>query len=121
MKTILIIDDDPVIRTLLRHILEAEGYGVREAENGKEGMRSYVSSPADMVIVDIFMPLQDGLETIRELASMLPTCTIMAISDGGNIGGTDFLRMARTFGAHAALTKPLDRRQVVTAVNRLMS
>jgi len=69
MYHILIIDDDEQIRRICRTVLELEGYEVEDAPDGVVGLEKFDERPSDIVLCDIFMPRQDGLETIRiELA-----------------------------------------------------
>jgi YesN/AraC family two-component response regulator len=65
MARILIIDDDPHTRELLRLVLKHESHEVVEASNGREGMALFRAEPTDLVISDILMPEQEGLQTIR--------------------------------------------------------
>lgn len=67
MERILIIDDDEVMREVLRDVLEEEGYEIVEAQNGQEGIQRYRSAPVGLVITDLCMPEKNGLETIQEL------------------------------------------------------
>jgi len=66
MIDILAIDDDEQILHFLRTTLEPEGYALRIAKNGVEGIRAYQRQPADLVLCDLFMDRKEGLETIRE-------------------------------------------------------
>jgi CheY-like chemotaxis protein len=119
MQTILVIDDDAVIRSFLRRFLEKEGFHVSEAEDGEAALRRMESGPADLVIVDIFMPRKDGFETIRELKGRKTPCKILAISGGGTIGRLDYLDLAKIFGANAVLAKPISRDALITTVSSL--
>ena len=67
MATILIIDDEEPVRVLLRSALQADGYEVVEAVNGREGLELYRRKPADLVITDILMPELNGLDMLLEL------------------------------------------------------
>ena len=65
MSQVLIIDDEPGIRKLLRLILENQGYSVVTAADGREGLRIFLQDPPELVISDIIMPDMDGIEVIR--------------------------------------------------------
>jgi len=67
MARILLIDDDDQVRGAIRRILERAGYTVVDAPDGAAGIRAQREQPADVIITDIFMPQQDGIETIRQL------------------------------------------------------
>jgi CheY-like chemotaxis protein len=82
LTTVLVIDDNEDIRALLRRVLEREGYSVSEASDGMAGTRLYRSQPADVIITDIVMPDQEGIQTIMELLRDFPAAKIIAISGG---------------------------------------
>lgn len=69
---VLVIDDEPQIRKLIRSALEGRGYSVDEAADGRDGARRFRERPPDLVIVDIFMPEKEGIETILELRHVDP-------------------------------------------------
>ncbi len=119
MKHVLVIDDDSFSRTLLRLILEEEGYAVTQARNGHEGLEYYGRTPTDLVVVDIFMPEKDGLETIFELKERFPRAKVLTVSGGGNFG-LEFLDVARQFGADDCLAKPFARAGLLAAVEALL-
>jgi CheY-like chemotaxis protein len=120
-KRILVIDDEDLIRELVKEMLEAEGYVVSTAANGKEGVRLYRMELSDLVITDIFMPEMEGLETIRELQRVSPTVKIIAISGGGEKGMLSFLSYAKRFGALRTLEKPFSRQELITTVAELVT
>jgi CheY-like chemotaxis protein len=121
MAYILVIDDDPQVRLLIRLSLEEAGHEVAEASQGNEGTRSYAKRPADLVLCDLFMPEKEGLETIRELRSRYPDVRVIAIS-GGNprCAGIDFLPIARSLGALAVLPKPFETSALRSVVENLL-
>lgn len=106
MGTILVIDDDPAIRNLLRTGYETLGYDVQEAPDGKTGIKLFQENPADLVVTDILLPEKDGLEIIRWLQHEHPRVKIIAISGKGSGGNLDFLPEAQMFGAIYTLAKP---------------
>lgn len=108
MKKILVIDDNPVVRNTLGRILQGASYEVISAGDGRQGMAAFRKEQPDLVITDIIMPEQEGLETIRQILSERPDAKIIAISGGGRMGSTDFLRIARKVGATEVLPKPFD-------------
>ncbi|HEX2167983.1 MAG TPA: response regulator [Longimicrobiales bacterium] len=121
MASVLIIDDDTSIRRVLRTALERAGHQVEEAGDGAEGMARYRSSPADLVVTDVYMPDQDGIETIQQLRAEFPSSRILAIS-GGSVGGASgTLTDAMLFGADATLAKPFTVQELVAAVAGLLS
>lgn len=110
MASILIIDDDEALRHLLRDILQTEGHEIREAANGREGLALYRAQPADLVITDILMPEQDGMEVILELTREFLDARVIAMS--GASGEQNLLSVAKLFGARHILEKPFGGDQV---------
>lgn len=121
MTRILVIDDEAPVRDMMRQTLERAGYEVIEAGDGKQGMARLRQQPADLVITDILMPEQEGIETIRMLRKEFPEIKILAISGGGKKGNLEVLPIARTFGAHRTLAKPFERKDLLDAVSALVS
>jgi CheY-like chemotaxis protein len=121
MTRILLIDDEEPVRDMMRQTLERAGYEVTEAEDGRRGMAQLRQQPVDLVITDILMPEQEGIETIRMLRKEFPQVKILAISGGGKKGKLEVLPIAQTFGAHRTLAKPFERKDLLDAVNALVS
>ncbi len=117
---ILVIDDDEQMRVLLRQVMEWAGYEVIEATNGRQGMRQQRKTPADLVITDLIMPEQEGLETISRMRKEFAGIKIIAISGGGRIGPEAYLPAARELGADRVFCKPFDVQELVTAVKELL-
>lgn len=117
---VLIIDDDGMVRATLRMVLEDAGYEVQEAENGRRGVELFRRSPPDVVITDIIMPEQEGIETIIELRKQSPSLPIIAISGGVHTGTLDVLAFARRLGADEILAKPFGPGEMVEAVERIL-
>lgn len=118
---ILIIDDDEQIRLLLQQMMEWAGFEVSVAENGKIAMRLQQQRPADLVITDLIMPEQEGLETISRLKKEYKGIKIIAISGGGRIGPEAYLPAAKELGADRVFCKPFDVQEVVDAVRDLLN
>ena len=121
MASILVIDDDEQLRTMLKLVLQLAGYDVIDAGNGDEGLQRYSAQPADLVITDIIMPGKEGLETILELRRRDPLVKIIAISGGGQAGDNQYLRLAKKFGASQVLAKPFSNEEILLAVGELLS
>jgi len=119
MRRVLVIDDHAEIREVLRETLEAAGYGVTVAGNGREGLEIQRRQPADLVITDIFMPETEGLETIQELRQQSPRPKIVAMSGGGGLW-LDYLPTAQAFGADRVIGKPFDCEALVAAVRETL-
>ena len=74
MERILIIDDEPQIRSMLTLMLEREGYEVVEAPDGVDGIKIYRQNPADLIITDLIMPNKDGIGMIIDLKKRVSEC-----------------------------------------------
>ncbi|MBA2251737.1 MAG: response regulator [Nitrospirales bacterium] len=121
MTRILICDDEEAILRFLGGVLGRAGYEVLEVHDGREALQVLQSQPCDLVLTDIFMEGQEGIETIRSLRQRWPALTIIAMSGGGSQGDTDVLTDARTFGADDILPKPFSPADLlrVVAVRRV--
>jgi YesN/AraC family two-component response regulator len=120
MARILLIDDDDSVRNVLRLILNQFGHLVIEARNGREGMELFMDANADLVITDIVMPEKEGLEVLMEMRKMSPAMKIIAISGGGRVNPTDYLRMAGFLGAAKVLAKPISSEALIGAINEVL-
>jgi DNA-binding response OmpR family regulator len=118
---ILVIDDDPVVRGMLVEMLRREGYEVDEADDGRAGMRKFREVPATLVITDVVMPEQEGLETLMQLRHSSKTVKVIAISGGGRVGPDAYLNSARTLGADAILAKPFGREELLELVAKVLA
>ncbi len=120
MATILLVDDDDQVRTMLKIVFEREGYDVVEAANGVEATELYDAANIDLVVTDIVMPEKEGLETIREIRQVNPEARIIAISGGGRIKPEDYLDWANRIGVDQTFTKPVRRAEILEAVSGLL-
>jgi len=118
---ILVIDDDSGMRYTLTRVLTSGGHEVVTAEDGDRGMDAVRRLAPELVITDIFMPEQEGIETIRQIRRERPATKIMAIS--GSISGDrfDVLEIARLLGADDALQKPFDAAELLSRVQQLQT
>lgn len=120
-KRILIVDDDDSIRMFIRRVLEHHGYDVQEARNGDEGIRAYRSSPPDLVLLDLYMPEKDGLETLRELRQEKPLPKVVTMSGGGPKYDVSILQSARFLGSNSALVKPFTIGELLELVRGMLA
>jgi len=116
---VLIVDDDEQIRALLQEVMEWAGFDVAVAENGRVAMRLQGQHPAALVITDLIMPEQEGLETITRLRKIYKDIKIIAISGGGRIGPKLFAA-ALELGADRIFSKPFDVQEIVAAARALL-
>ena len=115
-SSILIIDDNEQIRTFLRKVLEQAGYMVTEAPNGQEGLRQFRQTPTALVITDLLMPDNDGLEVTIALHRESPTVKIIVLTGGS--GQRDYLDVAKLLGAHRTMRKPVTITELLQAVQQ---
>ena len=116
---VLVIEDDPEVRTYLVAVLSRSGHTVKQAANGKEGVQLFDSDPCDVVITDIIMPEKDGIETILDLRRTHPGLKVIAISGGGRSTPDNYLQSAKLLGADRAIRKPFTNEEILTAVDEL--
>ncbi len=116
-ETICIVDDEPAILHSLSSILEDEGYQVITASNGIEGMKVVRSDAPDLVILDIWMPEMDGLETLKRLRAQFPGILVVMMSGHGSI---ETAVKATKLGAYDYLEKPLDLEKVTILVRNAL-
>ncbi|MEO6246021.1 MAG: response regulator [Opitutaceae bacterium] len=114
----LVVDDEQTICTLLQRWLTEAGWTAVTASSGLDACVMMKRQPFDLVITDVLMPDGDGLDLINELKKVQPEARILAMSGGGRyIEGDDYLKLARGIGAHAAVMKPFDRKQLQAAID----
>lgn len=125
MARILVIDDDQAIRTTIRLLLEREGHVVVLAEDGRQGLVQFENGQFDLLIVDIFMPGMDGLETVRSIHELRPHVPVIVISGYAFRSSLervpDFLAMAMKFGAVSSLSKPFRPKQLISVVTKCLA
>lgn len=114
MAQILIIDDEQPVRLLLEKLLTVAGHEVALAVDGMEAVRIQHQIAADLVITDIYMPNQDGFETICHFRKLFPDVRMIAIS--GKPAAAIMLSIAHTLGAVAVLQKPFAAQKLLSAV-----
>ena len=116
MARILVIDDEALIRMVIRQLLESAGYEVREAGNGEEGVQFCRQSPPELVAVDIQMPGKSGLDVIRELHRGFPGIKIIAMADyrSSILSTIKKLRVDYTF------VKPFSMQEFLEVVEELL-
>jgi CheY-like chemotaxis protein len=116
---VLVIDDEDAVRTALCATLSDAGCAVAEARDGAQALEILRTDPPDAVLMDIYMPLQDGFEAIRELRRIAPAVKIIAIS-GGSRGDFDPLKAAEMLGADRTLRKPFGIDDLLAALAELL-
>jgi DNA-binding NtrC family response regulator len=120
MARILVIDDDRAVRLAVQMVLEREGLEVHVADDGRAGLNVIKAEDFDLLIVDVFMPGMDGLETIRLVHEHRPGLPIIVMSGmsfrTGAAPAPDFLSMATKLGAVCSLKKPFRPRELLAVI-----
>jgi CheY-like chemotaxis protein len=120
VKTVLVAEDNPVNRELLRELLEMRGYTVAEACNGEEALAMVEQAPPDILLLDIGMPLLDGFGVVRKLRenprfTSLPVVAVTAYAMQGD------REKIMNSGFNGYLSKPVNSASLVTELNRLLA
>jgi YesN/AraC family two-component response regulator len=116
MKKILIVDDNVMMRRLIRNLFANMDIEFDDASHGREGLDKISSNHYDLVITDIIMPVMEGLEMIVQAKKQLPDLKIVAISGGKPY----YLYMAKKLGIEAVFTKPLNHHKFYDAVENIL-
>ena len=122
MTTILLVDDEDLLREGVREILEMSDYTVIEARDGEEGLSLFAINNVYLVISDIVMPNMDGVDFVTRLRESFPDVPILTISGGSRVVSARFgLDSALLSGANASLTKPFNAKQLLEKVQQLLA
>jgi len=116
MSHILIIDDDNSFRGALKRLLTKHGFSVQTAVDGRDGLKKIGAEKFDVVILDMWMPEKDGLETLIEIRQQIPDMKVIAISGARDIGLKKPLETAKRLGAIATLEKPFTAEELLKAL-----
>lgn len=116
MTRILLVDDDESFRPMIADALERFGFDVVSAVNGREALTAFLQRRPDLVLTDLIMPEQEGLETICELRRLAPHLPIIAMSGGGRTKPHGYLQVASQLGANQVLAKPFSFQELLDAI-----
>jgi DNA-binding NtrC family response regulator len=112
-RKILVVDDEVAVRKELRKFLEGRDYHVIEASSGNEALIAYQQHRPEVVLLDIWMPGKDGLETLKELKAYDPEASVIMVTA---LHKEDLARQAMDDGAFEYITKPIDRNYLELAL-----
>jgi CheY-like chemotaxis protein len=115
---VLLIDDEPMVRKVVRKMLERFGHIVVEAEDGRAGLAELNKKPFDLVVTDIIMPEIGGLEVLTAVRQQYPSLAVVAISGSGHASALNTLDFASKLGATAILQKPFTCEALARAIHR---
>lgn len=120
MPTVMIVDDEELIRTMIQKSLIRTGYQVLEAENGKKAMQLVAEENVDLVIADLVMPEKGGLELIMELNNNYPDIKKIAISGKIPVENESIHGLTEEFGVEAVFPKPLEIFDLLKVIKSLI-
>jgi DNA-binding response OmpR family regulator len=115
---ILVVDDDESIRAIYKHVLSREGYEVHTALDGIEAVAKTSAILPNLIILDLIMPEQEGIETLLQLHSKHPDIPVVTIS--GAIGASEYLHVSSLLGASVTLQKPIRPETLVQTVRHVL-
>ena len=122
MPTILIIDDEVMVRRSLRAALEQAGYQVIETCNGKEGLDFLrKSQQVDLIIMDVIMPGKGGIETLMELRKERSNLKIIVITGKISTDSPAFNNLIKHLGVYSVLKKPFTKQALLTHISEALS
>ncbi len=120
MARILLVDDDPLLRKVLKSVLELHNHHVIALDEGRKALQVFSPEEIDLVITDLVMPEIDGLEFIIRLRKNYASVPILALSGGGRSRNMEVLDQAGAFGASAMLQKPFLPEKLLETVKNLL-
>ena len=118
-RTIMVVDDNPDIITIVKTILEGKGFTVFSASSGQELLNLLKSQKPDLLILDIMMPEMDGLEVLTQLKAVTDTASIPVILLTAKVQYEDVLGGYK-LGADYYITKPFTSTQLINGINLLL-
>lgn len=118
LKEVLIVDDDPLVAAIFQRVLIDRGHNTLIAANGRAAIKLMALRKFDFVLLDVFMPDKDGIETLREMKQRFPNTTIVVTSGGGLRGRFEFLNIAIKLGADGVVQKPISPEVLIGMVDR---
>jgi CheY-like chemotaxis protein len=117
---VLVVDDTDDLRKVVRRVLEAAGYEVDEARDGRAALECFRAQAADVVITDVFMDGMDGIQLTRALAREFGNVPVVAMSGGGVVQEAPAtLEVISRLGARATLAKPFTADQLLAAIRQV--
>ncbi len=120
MAAILLVEDEPELKEMLKVALARRNFTVIEAGNGREAITRFRPEVTDLVITDLIMPDEDGLKVIMKLREIKPSLRIIAICGGGKAGPGNYLSLAKALGADAVFSKPFSVAELLNKVEELI-
>ena len=121
MATILVVEDNDLVRSSLRALLSRAGYDIHEASDGEESIDLFRRNQYELIVTDILLPKMSGIEVVEEMRRLSIDIPIVAMSGGGSLDRELLLREAAKVGANAVFGKPIENREFVGQINELLA
>ena len=117
MKRILVVDDDPILQTILDNLLQQAGYTVKVAPSGEQGLAMWSAFQPDLIVLDVLMPGMDGFELCRQIRAessgqLVPFLFLSSQTD------LDNRLEGHSSGADDYITKPFERQELLAKIER---
>lgn len=116
--TVLLVDDDAFVRTVLRDALQDDGYNLIEAEDGEQALELIREHRPSVVLLDLFMPRKSGLEALGEITTAAPECRVLVIS---SLDSETLVAQALQAGAAGFISKPFHPLEISSEVKRQLT
>lgn len=120
MATILLVEDDDLVRDMLGQVLQRASHKVIYASQGEEAVSILKTEDPDIMVTDIIMPKKSGISLISEVKNKHPRMEIIAISGGGRLDPTGYLDLSESIGATISFEKPIDKSALLMAIDLLL-
>jgi two-component system, chemotaxis family, chemotaxis protein CheY len=118
VATILIVDDDAFVRSVLKDVLEGRGHALLEAEDGREALEVLGERSPQLVLLDLFMPRLSGMEALAMMRKRWPSARVLVIS---SLDSDTLVAQALEAGAAGYITKPFHPMEITSAVDRALA
>mgnify|MGYP000411485681 CR=1 FL=1 len=120
MATLLLVEDDDLVRDMLSQVLQRAGHDVIGAANGEEATEQLKRCEPEILITDIIMPKKSGITLISEVKQRHPNLEVIAISGGGRLDPIGYLDLSESLGASVSFEKPVDNSALLMAIDLLL-
>jgi len=118
LAQVLVVDDNAVMRTVMRSALEKAGHKVTMAEDGERALKAASDSGFDLIITDVQMPKMSGADLVQELKKTRPLAKVLLVS--GRIEGSELQASTKALGATGSLEKPFTADRLVSKVAEIL-
>lgn len=121
MAEILVVDQDPTARRVIRALLEDAGHQVVEARDGREGLRAFGARVPDLVITELYMDGMDGIELLRSIRKQWPSEPVLIMSSRTGPNVQKVVEIAEVLGASGLLDKPIVQKSLLEKVSTILA